>query len=1138
MPHRRTSGKPVVRAALSILTVICATADGAGETFKASRLFKDGRQSLAIARAQGRSDMVLLVASKPGAAAQVAKAAERLGGAVRYREDEIGYLRVRIPIDRVNEFIESDRIEAVSADVDATYPFRLSGPGKMPMTEPRPGMPAPGSRPDGLLSSLPREGGQEWPPRWSDIPLVRPYSPLADIDAAEFRRLHPTFDGRGVTIALLDGNFDLLLPEFQTAYAVDGRKVPKVADFLNVTDPRDDAGQMPQWVDMGERAEARGLRIVIGGKTFTAPADGTFRVGLFSERRWNDPANAAYIDQDLDRNGNPRGDDGTFGVLWDERTNDVRVDTDRDLDFTDEIALTDHRRRSGVGVFGKDDPATPYRDSIGFTVQTDPVNKFVSINVGIYQHATEIMGSVVGNREPGGRLEGVALGARLVSMYYGSIFHAMIEGLIAAFKHPDVDLIVMEQSVNLASLSYNLSDARHPLSIIAQRLIDRYQKLLFVPGDNAPAFGYVAEDGAAQGAVSVGGYQSRESYRMNTGFVPEPVDNMHWGALSHGPGGNGALKPDLLAPSGQMSTDIGYVYREFEQEFRGLYQLPPGYFVDGGTSTATPMAAGAAALVLSAAKQSGVRWDARTLKSALTGSARFIGNLHAHEQGNGLIQVAAAFERLKAAQAASASSSAIICLGPVKTRLSHLLQPPHEGPGLYEREGWTAGDAGVRTVTVTRTSGPKEPAAFRLSWEGNDGTYQCASSLALPLGKPVDLEIRIAVASPGAHSAILNFDHPSVPGHAHRMLATVVGAHRFTAQAGFTVNAEVILPRPGDRPVFVDVPEGAAALVFSAHLEDGDAHLAAISPSREYIYPGAFDAPPGETRVVANPEPGVWEINVCTSWEVRDYKPSRPKPVKPTKATVTASIVGAGIELGARGNEGPGSSIDIPVKITNKFAKVSTGIATSELGSAFKAEGTIGPGEQRVYEVMVPPGTVSLWARVSGVSDPGADLDLYLIDCAELPATPAGPPPVEQDKGNKTPPVAPPGCVPRAKDGSPGGHSEAEVRNPKPGRWIIVVDGYAVPSGGVRYSYIDFYSHPKFGSLAVDDHPEAREAGAAWTAAAHAWAAGLPDGPRFLMARILAVCPDLRMSDKTPAIAGALDLGLDGLRPKRGVSGY
>jgi hypothetical protein len=242
--------------------------------------------------------------------------------------------------------------------------------------------------------------------------------------------------------------------------------------------------------------------------------------------------------------------------------------------------------------------------------------------------------------------------------------------------------------------------------------------------------------------------------------------------------------------------------------------------------------------------------------------------------------------------------------------------------------------------------------------------------------------------------------------------------------------------------------------------------------------------------------------------------------------------------LGARETEGPGSFADIPVKITNKLAKVSTGIATSELGSAFKTEDTIGPGEQRVYEVTVPPGTVSLWARVSGLSDPGADLDLYLIDGADLPGTPAGPPPVEQDRGNKAPPVAPPGCVPRAKAASPGGSAEAEVRNPKPGRWIIIVDGYAVPSGGVRYSYIDFYSHPKFGSLAVDDHPEAREPGAAWTASAHAWAASLPEGPRFLMARFLAACPDLKMSGGSPAVAGAAAFELDFLKPKRPGSEY
>jgi hypothetical protein len=46
------------------------------------------------------------------------------------------------------------------------------------------------------------------------------------------------------------------------------------------------------------------------------------------------------------------------------------------------------------------------------------------------------------------------------------------------------------------------------------------------------------------------------------------------------------------------------------------------------------------------------------------------------------------------------------------------------------------------------------------------------------------------------------------------------------------------------------------------------AYLAVISSDREYLYPGAFNAPAEQVGVVTNPEPGVWEINVCTSWEV------------------------------------------------------------------------------------------------------------------------------------------------------------------------------------------------------------------------------------------------------------------------------
>ena len=97
------------------------------------------------------------------------------------------------------------------------------------------------------------QSAAEWPPRLSDYPLQHPYSPIKDLDAADFLAKHPTWDGRGVTIALLDGNLDLLLPEFQTAYTSTARPVPKIADYLNVTDPRDDGDMNPQWVDMAGR---------------------------------------------------------------------------------------------------------------------------------------------------------------------------------------------------------------------------------------------------------------------------------------------------------------------------------------------------------------------------------------------------------------------------------------------------------------------------------------------------------------------------------------------------------------------------------------------------------------------------------------------------------------------------------------------------------------------------------------------------------------------------------------------------------------------------------------------------------------------------------------------------------------------
>ena len=1053
-------------------------------------LFKDSRQSLAIARAQGRKEVSILVAAKPGGAASVAAEAKRRGGDVRYRDDEVGYLRIRVPIDQANALAESSGVQAAAVDYDDRYPNRLAAGATV--------QPAPPDPPK-------TEAVPDWPPILSEYPLLHPYSPLKDLAAADFQREHPTWDGRGVTIGVLDGNFDMLLPEFQTAYTLDGKPVPKVADYLNVTDPRDDGDINPQWVDMKSVVRSSDGKVAFEGKTFQAPRDGTYRIGLFSERRFNMDSNASYIDQDIDRNGNPKGDDGLFGVLWDEATNDVWVDTDRDLDFRDETALTDYSKRPVFGVFGKDDPETPWRDTIGFAVQTDRKNKFVSINVGVYQHCTTIMGSVVGNREPKGRIQGVAPGARLVSLFYGvSNAHGLIEGMIAAFRHPQIDVIVLEQSVAIASISYLLADATHPISVVAQRLTERFGKLMFVPGDNAPAFGFVAEDGLAPGVVSVGGYQSRESYRVNNGFVPEHEDNLHWGALSHGPSGNGALKPDLLAPSGQMGTEVGY--RKGAGQ-KGLYRLPPGYSVDGGTSTATPMAAGATALVVSAAKQTGVPHDAARLKAALTGSARFIANLSAHEQGNGLIQVGPAYALLQ--KYATVAPISIAVDAPVRTKLSPLLATPGSGVGLFEREGWKLGDRATREVTLTRRNGPASETSFSVTWLGNDGTFSAPSSVDLPLGKAVKVPIGIEAKSLGAHSAVLSLANPASPGPAGRMLATIVVPLKPAAENQFEVKTEVTPPLPGDVGVFVDVPPGARALAFS--VSSPDVTLSLIGPDKDALYPCPFEVKGGAANAcaTANPQPGVWEINVNNTKMARNFDFEFTNPLKASPVTVTARIVG--VEVGSAASP----SLDRPfaLDLQNRLAKVTAAASSSGVGSVRRQSGTIARGAQDLYELDVPEGATSLRVRLEGEAT--ADLDLYVLDCSgpEKPKEPEEAKEKEKDKekekekGNKSPAAPPAPCGPAAKAADVGPGGDVRIPDPKAGRWVLAVDAYEA-RGTTRYTLVDTITHPSFGAIAVMDPPAARKPDARWTA--QAVALGSADAPA---GRTLEACVDATSAD-------------------------
>jgi hypothetical protein len=161
----------------------------------------------------------------------------------------------------------------------------------------------------------------------------------------------------------------------------------------------------------------------------------------------------------------------------------------------------------------------------------------------------------------------------------------------------------------------------------------------------------------------------------------------------------------------------------------------------------------------------------------------------------------------------------------------------------------------------------------------------------------------------------------------------------------------------------------------------------------------------------------------------------------------------------------PNGDATYTITFNNRMSVFTGSAAGLPMGSAHRERPTIHEKEQQVYEIDVPKGTTMLMARVTHPSDPHADLDLYLYDCT-----------------GKT-------CKGAKADADPVGDESIALRNPTPGKWKIVVDGFLVPGRSTAYDYVDVVFNPLYGSVDVIDAPDKHDAGAVWNVKAHAWIA-------------------------------------------------
>ncbi|OLR90071.1 S8 family serine peptidase [Actinokineospora bangkokensis] len=993
------------------------------------------------AQQAGEKTVKVLISTSEGDAAAKVDELSKAGAKVEYRKDDIGYVRAEVPTDQVKKIAKLPGVSALDLDEN---------------------VPLPDPSPEGMADPTPQA------PPTASTPRVNPYMPTGDTNAAQFVNDHPTWDGRGTTVGIIDSGVALDHPSLNTTST--GER--KITDWVTYTDPsftgtanNDDD---PTWLLM--TTKTTGAAVGMPNET------GDLRTGTLDER---DPRLAGESGNDINRDGNPAGSKGTFGVLWNVTTSTVWVDTDQDGSWTDEKPMTDYKVKYDIGYFGVDNPATPVAERQPFVVQTDPANQAVNIGIVSGEHGSHVAGIVAGNRLFGGTMSGAAPGAKLVSVRVclwitGCTNHALLEGMIYAASVAKVDVINM----SIGGLPA-LNDANNARAELYDRLIDTYNVQMFISAGNEGAgANTVGDPSVATKVVSVGSSITKETWRSNYGSDLGVSESLH-GFSSRGPREDGGFKPNVVAPGSAISTIPTWMAGA---PLAGTYSLPPGYAMLNGTSMASPQAAGAGALLVSAAKAQGISHTAAQIRSSFYSTARFISGLGAYEQGNGLIDVRKAWNLLKK----NPSDVQITATVPVNTVLSGFLKTPGIGTGIYDREGVKAGTTYTRTYTLTRTSGSAAPVTYKVDWVGNDGTFSSANKVTLPLNSPVKFPVAVSPGSTGIHSAILNLDSPLTSAVDAQTLNTVIAADDFTAANGYTIRKGGEIGRNQVQSFFYRIAPNTPA--FKVDLQGGGTTAGAgqIRFLRFHPYgvalednatPNCYNPPVAgcdlgspTSRTVSNPMAGVWEVVV----EARRTSDAAKAPF-----ALTASVLGATVSPNPDviPTAATGTPVSRSYTLKNVFGPFTGKASGTNLGSALKEQKSIGDGESKQFRFVVTAGSTALRVRIGNTSDIGADLDLSVYRCTTSCA-----------------------LVGQSADGD--SEEEVVLANPAAATYIAVVDGYAVPAGTTTYDYLDVFTNPAFGSLSITDANASRPANGSWTVPGTLTANAAPAAGRVLLGNV------------------------------------
>ncbi len=465
-----------------------------------------------------------------------------------------------------------------------------------------------------------------------------------DIGAYDFIQANPTYDGRGVVVAVMDTGVDMGVPGLMETS--DGNvKVIDAQDFTGEGDVAIEKGEIIEEDDKISIKHSSGKKFYGIEKLKHKPVkEKEYFIGYLDESKFVNSSAGS----DLNNNGVTND---IYGVLTfevkgetDKSKDDegsenywiAYIDTNLNRDFSDEKPVRDYKVNYDK-VYLKDVKTEDTKTLLTMAINIFPSEKRVSFHFDDGGHGSHCAGISTGYKLNGQEtLNGIAPGAQVISLKIGNNTLSGGATVTASMKKA-FEYGIKYAEDNKVSLVFNLSygiDSVIPGRAVLDEMVNKYFTenedvvLCTSAGNSGPGLCTVGIPAASDRAITVGAMLDKgwTSYKAGAQI---PHELITFFSSRGGP----VQKPDVIAPGGASSTVPRWSKRE------NMW----------GTSMASPQAAGAVALLLSAANQQKPKLSHKNalIKRALKTSAKTLPWYNALEQGAGLINVPKAFKQLK-----------------------------------------------------------------------------------------------------------------------------------------------------------------------------------------------------------------------------------------------------------------------------------------------------------------------------------------------------------------------------------------------------------------------------------------------------------------------------------------------------------